>query len=95
MKPNRLNASKGTRLLLEEGGRPFTGVIIASRDGHPLHAVITIRTSDNVTAGARLTIPSIPEAGGCGAAYPTLESDHFILELNVGYEYINTSTIGE
>jgi hypothetical protein len=91
-----LDVSRGSRLVLAENGKPFVGVIVASRLGSendPTRATITIQTSDRVAAGAQLTIPGLPETGGCGRAEPVQNGEIQVLDVLIAYDCIDLKTV--
>lgn len=92
---SKLNATTGTRLNFEANGNPVSGTIIGSERSDPLYASVKVETSDTIPNGAQLTIPDLPDAGGCGLAHPIPRGVRAVVVLSVGYSFIDLSTIGK
>ncbi len=95
MGESRLDVSRGRVVEFAAGGANFHGVIVSSRrsSSDPMHAEITVRSDRPVPGGAQLSIPLVPETGGCGLA-PSENDGHTVI-LSVGYSHVDASTIGQ
>ncbi len=54
-----------------------------------------MRTDTHVPNGAKLTIPDVPETGGCGLASPVSTNGVTVVKLEIGYSYVDDATIGK
>lgn len=95
LKDIRINVSKGQRLKFAANGNPVSGVIVASRKEFGPWASIVVETESPIPENAQLTIPDLPDTGGCGLAHPNKRNGRTLVELSIGYSYIDFSTIGK
>ena len=91
----RLNVSKGQRLIFAANGGAVSGIIINSKGTPGPWASVTVETETPIPLGAQLSIPSLPETGGCGLAQPTSMGGRVRVALNIGYSYLDISTVGK
>jgi hypothetical protein len=90
-----LNVSKGQPLNFAANGDPVSGVIVASKKEFGPWASIIVETESPIPENAQLTIPDLPQTGGCGLARPIKQNGRTLVELSIGYSYINVATIGK
>ena len=91
----RINVSRGQRLNFAANGKAVSGVIVASKKTFGPSASVTVETESPIPNNAQLTIPDLPETGGCGLAHPVDHNGRMLVELSIGYAYIDFSTIGK
>jgi hypothetical protein len=72
-----------------------TGIIVDSNQEPGFCAVVSVRTDTHVPNGAKLTIPDVPETGGCGLASPVNTNGVTVVKLEIGYSYVDDATIGK
>jgi hypothetical protein len=95
LKNIRIDVSKGQQLKFAANGNPVSGVIVASKKEFGPWASIIVETESPIPENAQLTIPDLPETGGCGLAHPKRQNGRTSVELSIGYSYIDSSTIGK
>ncbi len=91
---NPLDVSRGQTLTFATNGVPVSGIIVGSRKEPGQWAVVSVQTTAPVPQEAKLTMPDLPETGGCGLASPTTKNGLVTVELLIGYSYIDEATIG-
>lgn len=91
----RINVSKGQRLNFAANGNPVSGIIVATEKTFGPWATVTVETESPIPDNAQLTIPDLPETGGCGLAHPMNQNGRVRVGLSIGYSYIDLSTIGK
>jgi len=91
----RINVSRGQRLNFAANGNPVSGIIVGSEKDSVMWAAVTVETESSIPENAQLTIPELPETGGCGLAHPVKRNGRVRVELSIGYSYIDISTIGK
>lgn len=92
----RINASRGQTINFAANNVPASGVIVGVEQTPGPWASIAVLTADPIPKAAQLSIPSLPEQGGCGQAYPVAQSNGRVtVILSVGHMYIDGATIGK
>jgi hypothetical protein len=95
VKKAQLDVSKGQRLRFAVNGQEVSGVIVRSTKQFGFWASVVVETESEIPENAQLSIPDLPETGGCGLAHQIKEHGRTLVELSVGYSYIDLSTIGK
>jgi hypothetical protein len=90
-----LDVSHGQPPPFAVNGSPVVGIIVSSRQQPGTCAAVCVRTDGVVPSDAKLTIPSLPETGGCGLAQPLIENQFTFVELLIGYSHVDVATIGK
>jgi hypothetical protein len=91
----RINVSRGQRINFAADGHPVSGMIAGSEKATALWALVEVETETPIAQNAQLTIPDIPETGGCGLAHLSVKDGRTVIELSIGYSYVDVSTIGK
>jgi hypothetical protein len=91
----QIDVSKGQSINFAANGVPISGIIFRSERTPGPWATVTVKTETRVPENAQLSMPDLPETGGCGLAYPVKSNGHLLVELSIGYSYIDISTIGK
>jgi hypothetical protein len=89
----QINLSRGQRLKFAANGNPVSGTIVESKKTPGFWATVTVETETPIKKGAQLSIPDLPETGGCGLADPVNRNGRIWVELNIGYSWIDLSTM--
>ena len=92
---SELNVSKGQRLTFAADDKPVSGIIVRSESTPGFWASVTVETETPIPNHAKLTMPDLPETGGCGLAEPRIVNGRVHVELSIGYSYIDISTVGK
>ena len=90
-----IDVSRGQTIAFAANDAPILGVIVASKQVSGPWATVTVETTTSVPENARLSMPDLPETGGCGLARPVNTKGGVLVELSIGYSYIDISTIGK
>ena len=90
-----LNVSRGQSIHFAVNGSPVSGIIVASESTFGPWASVTVETEAHVEKNAQLTIPNLPETGGCGLAQPKEIGGRVQIVLAIGYNHLNFATIGK
>ena len=88
-----LDVSRGGLLRFAFDGEIITGTIIGSEATPGPWASVVVETDVAVPTNAQLSIPDLPETGGCGLAHTTPANGRFRIQLSVGYSYIDVRTM--
>jgi hypothetical protein len=89
-----LNVSRGQSLKFAFNGEPATGIIVGAETTPGPWASIALETDAAVPEGAQLSMPDLPETGGCGLAHPVIRDSRSLVILSIGYSYVDVRTIG-
>jgi mRNA-degrading endonuclease RelE of RelBE toxin-antitoxin system len=90
----QINVSRAQTLKFAANGKPVSGTVVAAEKTFGPWASITVETDAHIPDNAQLTIPDVPETGGCGLAHPINRNGRWQIVLNIGYSYIDLATIG-
>jgi hypothetical protein len=90
----KLNVSKGMVLDFLADGIAVSGKITNSQNGQS-SAIVEIKTEHSIRRDAKLTLPDVFQAGGCGVALPRAANGGILIELSVRYSSVDIATIGK
>jgi hypothetical protein len=90
-----INVSRGQAIAFAANDAPISGIIVSSKQTPGPWATIIVETTTSVSEGAQLSMPDLPETGGCGMAQPISINGRLLIKLSIGYSYIDTATIGK
>jgi hypothetical protein len=88
-----LDVSRGKLLRFAFNGEVTTGTIVGSEATAGPWASVVVETDTAIPEGAQLSIPDLPETGGCGLAHPTNDDSRCRVVLSIGYSYLDVQTL--
>lgn len=90
-----LNVSRGQSINFAANGDPVSGIIVGSEQTPGPWASVAVETEMPIPENSQLSIPDLPETGGCGLAQPSRRNGRVSVVLSIGYDYIDFKTIGK
>jgi hypothetical protein len=90
-----INVSRGQRITFAADGQSISGIILGSEQTPGAWASVAVETESAVPTNSHLSLPDLPETGGCGAAHPQTLNGKIVVILSIGYSYVDISTVGK
>jgi hypothetical protein len=90
-----LNVSRGQSINFAANGDLVSGIIVRAEQTPGPWASVVVETETPIPENSQLSIPDLPETGGCGLAQPKMINGRIQVILSVGYDYIDFGTIGK
>jgi hypothetical protein len=88
-----LNVSRGQSIRFAANGSPVSGIVVGSESIFGPWASVAVETEAHIPEEAQLTMPELPETGGCGLAEPKIINDRVQVILSIGYNHIDLATL--
>ena len=91
---NRLSVSQGRQLEFAVNGKTVSGIVLGSKKAEQAEFVrVAVETKVDIPENAQLTIPSRPDAGMCGLAFPSRDKDHVKLVLYIRCSCVDADSV--
>jgi hypothetical protein len=92
---DNLSVSPGQRLDFAVNGKPVSGIVLRSKIAEQAEFVrVAVETASEIPDDAQLRIPSRPDAGTCGRAFPVREKNRVKIVLYIRRSCVDAESVG-